>query len=127
MNYEQAIRRVDELEAILKQREAHDKMTTCGCGDIRPAAEFCHICGKCQMGCCMCGRKMRGQFQYSEKKRAEIAQLRQELRDTKATYEPEIARLNAQLAANTALLEEAKRTIKDLQVALKWQNLKGGE
>ena len=80
MNYEQAIRRVDELESLLKQREAHDKMTECGCGDIRPAAEFCHICGKCQMGCCMCA----------------------------------------------ALLEDARKTIDELRVALKWQNLKGG-
>ena len=58
MNYEQACKRVDELEAIVKAREAHDKLTECGCGDIRPAAEFCHICGKCQMGCCMCGERI---------------------------------------------------------------------
>lgn len=30
------------------------KPKECGCGDIRPFYEFCHICGKCQTGCCMC-------------------------------------------------------------------------
>lgn len=26
----------------------------CGCGDIRFAGDMCHICGRCQIGCCMC-------------------------------------------------------------------------
>lgn len=42
-----ALRRPPQHETLLR-------MKTCGCGDIRPEGEFCHICGKCQMGCCMC-------------------------------------------------------------------------
>lgn len=26
----------------------------CGCGDIRYRGDFCPLCSKCQMGCCMC-------------------------------------------------------------------------
>ena len=29
----------------------------CGCGDLIPKSEFCHLCGKCQMGCCFCVSK----------------------------------------------------------------------
>jgi hypothetical protein len=35
------------------------EMITCSCGDIRPLGEMCHICGTCQMGCCMCAEKIR--------------------------------------------------------------------
>ncbi len=31
---------------------------TCGCGDIRWRGDMCHICGKCQMGCCMCADEL---------------------------------------------------------------------
>lgn len=26
----------------------------CGCGDIRPEADFCTKCKNCLIGCCMC-------------------------------------------------------------------------
>jgi hypothetical protein len=52
---------------MLAQREAQLKMKTCDCG-----GEFCHICGKCQTGCCMCSEN-------HEQARVDLAACRRKL------------------------------------------------
>jgi hypothetical protein len=61
-------------KSMLAQREAQLKMQTCECGDIRPTGEFCHICGKCQTGCCMCVS-----IQRYEQSRVDLAACRRKL------------------------------------------------
>ena len=29
----------------------------CRCGDVRRKGDMCHICNRCQMGCCMCAEE----------------------------------------------------------------------
>lgn len=43
-----------ENERLVKELAEARKEVTCGCGDIRPKSEMCHLCGNCQMGCCFC-------------------------------------------------------------------------
>ena len=47
------------------------EIVECGCGDSRYRGEMCHICGKCQIGCCMCAEE-------SANKDKRIAELEEE-------------------------------------------------
>jgi hypothetical protein len=35
-------------------QESITQEVTCGCGDISMRGDMCHICGRCQIGCCDC-------------------------------------------------------------------------
>lgn len=48
---------IPRIVRSLKGSERFLREVECGCGDIRFAGDMCHICGKCQLGCCMCEAK----------------------------------------------------------------------
>ena len=46
---------LEEVEAYKAAMGTYSLRKECGCGDIRFIGDMCHICGKCQLACCMCG------------------------------------------------------------------------
>ena len=44
----------ENLAILVAELKRLRRSVECGCGDVRLVSDMCHICGKCQMGCCVC-------------------------------------------------------------------------